>query len=502
MDKMCAKCIVRLRHNRKGSLLILGYFVLLIILGAGIVMFLLSSHEKLISQRQKFSTMAFDVAEAGLERGLYDLRMDVTNAVGTPDWADGDINGHSVGPDTSQYVSFPYASTALNGGAYSVFMKNVVASSEDVWLQSSGTVGGVTQTLEAYVKMVDLSPWDYAIFAGAGASGQMVNGNVDIRGSVLILGDSLSPGDYAIDIGGTAELVGNNYNGVDPLLQAKALPLPTVVYNGENVETLNSVLRVKKGIVGVSGSATVGEPDVSGNSVKETVDGVYTNEGFGGNQGAGSVYSDNGSSNLYDLGNALSFPSLSDPYPGYASYQDYLYNNSLILTNELSNVQPNSSFSYSDPNGSISMDGAGNLTVSGIVYVDGSNDVSFLKQGANKTITYTGSGSLLVTGNVNVNVSLVTDGNNSFPNNIMGIMTPNDITFDEAQIDVMGVFYAENQVVAMKQTDIMGTIVSNFFDMGTNVPAIYQVPEVKNHLPPGIIGGNTKWYAVVSWEQQ
>jgi hypothetical protein len=82
------------------------------------------------------------------------------------------------------------------------------------------------------------------------------------------------------------------------------------------------------------------------------------------------------------------------------------------------------------------------------------------------------------------------------------MMTPGSIGFDEANIDVMGLFYAETQVRMEKQTDIMGTIVSNYFDMGTNVPSIYQVPETVNHLPSGLIGNTSAWsMKVVSWQK-
>jgi len=346
--------------------------------------------------------------------------------------------------------------------------------------------------------MYSVSPWNYAIFAGSGASGAMVNGNVDIRGSVLILGSGLNPGDLAIDLGGTAEFVGNNYRTLAAALRAKVPALPTVVIGGETVETLNAKLHVKRGIVGLSGSSTVGEINLAGNAYKETADGVFINDGFGGNQGAASVHSDNGTTNAYDMGDAVVFPSLSQPFMGYSTYQEYLRNNALILTNELNNITASSSFSYSNANGSISMDGAGNLTVSGIVYVDGGNSVNFLDKG--KTINYTGKGSILATGNVQVDVNLLTAGNNSFPYNNIGFMTPNNISLGTtAQTDVMGLFYAEKQISCTKQTDVMGTFVSNYFDMGTNVPAIYQVPEVINHLPPGMIGGNTYWYMVVGW---
>ena len=486
-------------NNNRGSLLLITYFVIVILLGIGASFLLLVTNESRFSERQRLSTVAFHIAEAGIERGLYDLKQDFINASGTASWSDGDVNGYAIGPDTANFYTIPYSSTSFNEGSYVVELRNVLGANDDVWIRSTGTVGGVNHTIKVYVRMISLSPWEYAIFAGAGASGTMINGIVDIRGSVLILGTGLSAGDYAADLGGTAEIVGNNYNGVPAALVDKVPALPTVVYNGETVQTLNAELRVKKGLVGVSGSASVGEADVPGNSTKETVTGVYVTDGFGGNQGTAGVFSDNGTSNAYDLGDAVVFPSLSDPYPGYASYQAYLRANALILTNELDAITPTSTFSYSNGQGSISMDGSGNMTISGIVYVDGNNDLNMATSGADKTITYSGQGSILVTGNAQVDVNLITNGNNSFPNNVLGIMTPNNIEMDAAGLDVMGVFYAENTIKVEKQTDIMGTIVSNYFDMGTNVPAIFQVPDTASSLPDGMIGGDARWYMVVAW---
>ncbi len=479
-------------------MLIISYFVIVILIGLGAALSVLAVNESKISERQRRVTVAFNIAEAGLEKGLYDLRQDFVNATGTPSWADGDINGMTVGPDTSSYYTLPYGSTTINDGTFSVSLMNV-AGREDVWIKSVGSIDDITHTIVAYVRMVDISPWGNAIFAGRGTSGAMINGIVDIRGSVHIIGDGLNPGDFAVNMGGTAELVGNNYSTMPAALKALVPPLLKVNYNGEMVESLGAELRVKKGIVGLSGSSTVGEADISGNSVKETVDGVFVTDGWGGNQGAINVNSDNGSASPYDLGEAIQFPSLSDPYLGYATYQEYLKANALVLTDELTDIKPNSTFSYSNAKGSIAMDGSGHLTISGVIYVDGGNDILMTKHTRDNTITYSGTGSILVTGDVNIQTDLVTSGANSFPNDIIGIMTPNNINIDAAGLDVMGLFYAEDTIAVSKQTDLVGTIVSNYFDMGTNVPAIFQVPDTVSNMPPGMIGSNAKWYMVVAW---
>jgi hypothetical protein len=494
--------IKRLANNR-GSILLISYLVIALLVGFGAAFLMLSFHESRVAERQQRLVKALYIAEAGIERALYDLKLDFVNDNTSPSWSDTDINGMAIGPDTVNFYAVPYASTSMNGGSYTVEFKNVGGSGESIWVKSTGTLGDVTRTIQVYLVVRDISPWTNAIFGGAGAAGGMVNGNVDIRGSVHILGEGLTSSDFAIDLGGTAELVGNNYTGLDSALAAKVPPLPTTVFNGEVVSTLNSELRVKRGIVGLSGSATVGEANVAGNSTKETVDGSYVTDGFGGSQGTTNVHSDNGWSNSYDLGDELSFPSLSDPHPSnpLQTVQQFFQSGALVLTTELSTISSSSSFDYTDGTNSISMDGAGNLTVTGQVYVDGDNNVLFTG-GKNNPITYSGAGTLLVTGNVAINTTVVTSGSNSFPTNILGIMTPKDISFDSAGIDAMGVFYAENQITAAKQTDIMGTFVSNLFNMGTNVPSIFQVPDVADHLPPGMINPDPVWLLkTVSWQE-
>jgi len=124
---------------------------------------------------------------------------------------------------------------------------------------------------------------------------------------------------------------------------------------GETVSTLNAKLRVKHGLVGVSGSAT-SENQILPKLQQRNCRCCLCHRRWRKPVAAG-VYSDNGYTNGYDLGDSVSFPSLSTPYGGYATYQLYLRAHALILTNQLANVTPNSNFSYSDANGSISMSG-------------------------------------------------------------------------------------------------------------------------------------------------
>ena len=137
------------------------------------------------------------------------------------------------------------------------------------------------------------------------------------------------------------------------------------------------------------------------------------------------------------------------------------------------------------------MDGAGNLQANGIILIDG--DLGLTGQ-TSEEILYTGKATILVTGDITINVDFLTKWFNTYPQtDLLGFMTPQTITFDKSQLLVMGIFYAEDTIVCEKQTSVAGTFFANYFDMGNNVPSIYQIPEAVNHLPLGLIGDEIYW---------
>ena len=510
-------------NNESGSLLVLTLLLVVVLLTLGSAFVAMSMAESRVAERERRSVIAFHIAEAGIAQAVYDLREDFWNDTSSPSWADGDINGNTLNlPDTVNYYTMPYSSTSVNGGSYTVTVKKEAADGRAISMRSTGTFGDSSETIQVFAKMNSVSPWDNAIFAGTGSDpgtgATTIAGCVNISGSVHILGTGLSSTDYAVELGGTAELIGNNYSAMAASLRQRLPALPTTVYNGETVQTLSAVLRVKHGLVGLDGNSSVGVSNVAGNAYKETADAVYSSDGFSGNSGTANVYSDNGWSNAYDMGDSISFPSLSDPYGGYASYQQYLRDNAYVISDPadlalLANLTAASNFTLTDAggNGSISMDGSGHLAVDGIIYVEGGD----MNLGGGSDIIYTGKASILVTGNINVNTNIVTPavavgGEHNFPyvpstgaENIIGFMTPNNIAIGtSSQLDVMGLFYGENKISINKQTDLIGSIVTNFFDLTGQVPNIYQVPEAKNYLPPGMIGSSGGWsMALLSWQR-
>ena len=414
---------------------------------------------------------------------------------------------------------------------------------------------GIVRSAEVIISGEDVNVWRNAIFAGAGQAGGLINGNVSIHGSVHLLGDQVLPGAEAItalDMSGTS-LIHNNYEGIPAELEQRVPPLPTTNFGGENgVDTLSAKLRVRHGLVGLSGNSEIGEPDVFGNGYKETMDGAYVSDGWTGNAVTDdgdrgdpqSVHSDNGWDELYDLGDRVPMPMLTDdwldPEDGHREWdgsrlenythehffdevlvgdpvdptdgiyhgnitircnQDFYYNASRPGDPDPANRQPDDDYMLFDESTDV-------LEINGHITIDG--DLTITRGGGNdKTINYTGRAALLVHGDVTLDTDLYTvnaDGTtaDSFPvNNILGIMAEDDMVVGSlSQLRLMGAFYAQGRIICSKQTIVMGTFVSNYFDMGSQVPDIYQVPTLADNLPHGMIGAYPILFlSQVSWRE-
>src|SRR3989338_6064579 len=122
--------------DNRGSLLILSYLVIFALLALGAAFIAMSVNENRIAERQRRTTLTLHIAEAGIERALYDLRQDFVNDASSPSWADGDINGMALGPNTASFYTITYGagSTSLNGGSYAVQLKNVTSIGDAIWV--------------------------------------------------------------------------------------------------------------------------------------------------------------------------------------------------------------------------------------------------------------------------------------------------------------------------------------------------------------------------------
>ncbi len=520
----------RSRDQAGAILLITLAFTVIAAIGLGAFLHLIKTQVTQV-RTQSCSTQAFFAAEVGLEKAIKLLKDDLyyTPEDDPPSWADENfysaegyihiqvqkyMNPHSANYDEDFYplveeTTYNLDANGAYKSTYQISLANLVGWTDRIWVRSTGKYYRKNATTGAYsleaerrilslLRAREINPWNNAIFAGEGQAGRVINGCVEVRGSVHLLGTSLTDADIAMELSGGAS-VGNHYAGMPAELASRVPSITRDYGGGEIMDSLEAEVRVQKGMVSLSGSSSLGAPNVPANGVKETVDGTYITHGYTGNSGDTNVHSDNGKWSPYDLDEYdLTFPRLSGPAPveGFATYMDWLKANALVISgadaSDFQNMSEESAFSHTDPEGKghISMDGEGHMQISGIVVVEG--DVTFDKKGG--TIEYEGKGSLVTTGSVTITANLLTRWLNTYPaTDFLGIMAADSITFETAQLSVMGVFYAENQISSTKQTSVAGTFFSDYFDMGQNVPAIYQVPETIRNLPPGMIGDFSLW---------
>jgi hypothetical protein len=426
------------------------------------------------------------------------------------------------------------------------------------WITADASAGRVGRSVRVLVNARDVGIWNNAIFAGTGASGQAINGNVDIRGSVHLLGDGEAfedlngngvrdaaepftdlngngrwdPGEPFVDVNGdgvytqeepyndsngngmydppltVTELnsafsgtahIGNNYNGMPSLLTNQ---IPTIPMDN-GLRSLSTEVRVKHGLIRLQGNATIGQSSPATGD-KGSIFGSYVNDGYVGNPGAGGVTSDNGVGERYDLGDRVRFPLIdgigAKPYrhPGnnvlYVNHKAFLDSNSMTVT--LSSLKSTTAtFAYADGNGNsiswVPPSGGqpGRLTVNGIVKIDGNLDLGQ----KNMDIRFDGKGTIYTTGSVDVHSNLLPAVGKLFPTQTaLGFIALRDVNLatgaGDSQLSMMGAFYAQGIIRSRKQNQIAGTFVANYYDMGTNVPNIYQVPSLSKNLPPGMPG--------------
>ena len=441
------------------------------------------------------------------------------------DWGtDGiDNTGSGIDDETDYFGVYSFSQSVRNG--------QVIAS----------------RRVETIIRSDNVNVWKNAIFAGNGQAGNVINGNVSIHGSVHVLGNNLAAGGVAleaIDLGGTS-LIHNNYEGLSADLLARVPALPTTVFNGEVVDTLNGTVRVKNGLLGMSGSSEIGEVDVFGNSFKETMDGVYVTDGWTGNDidangDPQSVYSDNGWDESYDLGGAVPFPDYSDDggqaFLTDSFLEDFTYAGALVnagvathavYIGDITLTAGDDSFYWNATTEELVVAGTpgvglmpnkadldsnqfymwfdsstNTLVTNGRIAVDGNISLDSGNGANNKTFDYEGKGTLLAydssggtaNGNMNVNANLLTT---SFPGtNLLGLMAGSDMSIgSSSQLSMMGGFYTQGTISVNKQSTIVGTIVGNAFNMGTNVPSIFGVPAVSSawNNNQRMIGANPVW---------
>ncbi|HEY3298521.1 MAG TPA: hypothetical protein VGK34_07690, partial [Armatimonadota bacterium] len=315
--------ITRILKSESGGAFATALVVMMFVSFLGVAILGLSTSNLARSNRDQKRMTAFYLAEAGCEYMIDQATITAGN------------NGGSL--TAASFNANTLFNSLVSGATGSVTVTPDSGNPARATIVSAATYMGVTQTTRIRLSTKNIGIWNNAIFAGVGQSGMGINGNVTIAGSVHILGDGdpftdlngngvwdsaepftdlngnkkydsgepfvdtdhngvYTPAEPYIDtnldgiytppvttsaldaaFSGTADIQ-NNYNGISSTLSSKIPALSLQSIGGEMVQSLNAELRVKHGKVGLSGAATAGQANVTGNSVKETLDGVYVTD--------------------------------------------------------------------------------------------------------------------------------------------------------------------------------------------------------------------------------
>jgi len=134
-------------NNVRGSVLLMCLYVIGVLIMIGAAFSVLMVNERLSTQHYIQSVQALYLAEAGLEKAVYDLRQDY---IQSSNWNDGIINGITVVPVPNQYYIL-YSNVSLGSGQYTVQIMNDAAAMDKVWVRSTGNSGHAQKTIQAYV---------------------------------------------------------------------------------------------------------------------------------------------------------------------------------------------------------------------------------------------------------------------------------------------------------------------------------------------------------------
>jgi hypothetical protein len=507
-------------NDNRGVAIVAVTMVMVVIALLGGAIITQTTHDTQLSNRAHSDKQALYIAESAKERTYQEI-----------------INDVNFTTLVNQGFLF---NQPLQGGTYDLTattLQEVPTKVVQISVTGTASRGDVKQIdVVAEVIQENVSVWNNAIFGGSGQTGGVINGNAAIHGSVHLLGDDVSAGNNsiaALDLIGES-LIHNNYAGIPAELLAKLPALPTAEFGGETIATIDAKLRVKNGAVGVSGASEIGEADIFGNGSKETMNGIYIetdaaatrwtgNQVDGdGNPNPDSVQSDNGFDALYDLGDAVQMPDLDEPYEAYPSYEAYFSDNALHVPamslvdstdaaqeifnhNAAGNFPPGTVVNVDLATGAFQVQNGDNtiaynpqyangealLVVHGMIQVEGSLEIGK----HNFDVTYADRGTIYVSnnggsGDIDIHSNLMPLG--QFPTgDVIGLMARDDINLatgpGDSLLMMAGAFYAADEIVSAKQNEIAGTFVSTYFNMGTNVPKIYQAPSLADNLPPGLI---------------
>ncbi|AFZ67472.1 pilus assembly PilX N-terminal domain-containing protein [Deinococcus peraridilitoris] len=436
-----------------------------------------------------------------------------------------DINRDGVIDQRDLRVGIPTAAqtVTLDDGSSGTFTITLLPAGRGI--RSESTYRDARSVVLVGWDVEETGVWNNAIFAGTGQSGNGINGNTNIYGSVNVRGSNLSINDTAYDCSGNCGVF-NSYSGDGTgSSNLGGLSEFNVPDSQRNINDLCSKVRVYQGDIKLRGSALIG---TSTNKVK----GVYVSNPVVSNDSTSQVDLESASRihseetgptkpvTAYDLASPTPFPNLDNGTPSYRTNLNTLATDvTACLAGRTSGTPPTfvlnsstTSFNCTSASGATIMAynaSTNQLTLNGVAKLSG---VNFSLQ---RDVTYTGKGNLFleklppltgVGGNALLEGNLINASGtlNTYPQGAsLGLTAEGNINANKNQQKLAGAFYAQGSMVIQKQATVLGTVVANYFDL-TQTPALVQSPMLRYNLPPGMPGAGPTDYVfnIRAWERR
>ncbi len=501
--------------NQKGVFLVTALIFMTILLLLGSTAVMVTTTDIKIGGNYKISSQAFYIAEAGLARAAAEAINDLDDDQDVGNTSFSALFGTiTITPDSTAFYTPPgFESFSFGSGSYAIQFKNIGTSpnfsSTTLWVRSTGTgVNSSSAILGKYLSAENISAWNNALFAGGGGGSAPMTGNVDMAGSIHLLGnDQLGNALPSTDIvfsNQSVDLLNTNEDMDSDLADA---------IDGGTSSDLSAKFRVKNGRVDMNtGSGKIGTSSSPFKGIYVTSgtdsggDGVNDDIIGGDNDAAGqNIYANKGASSAkeYDLeGHDITMPTI-DTASLDASSLDLTGDNEKTIHNVgldagdltlTGKYKVGPTWYYPDIHQAV----GGNFiifdSITNVLTINGIVKVSSLI--ISDDITYSGQGTIYVTGNTLIDGDVLPDIASSYPTtNVLGVITAGDMTLGSSatQLILTGAYYTAGTATCSKQTELAGTIVSQEFDFTAQVPKIWQVPSLATNLPPGMPGEDPIW---------
>jgi hypothetical protein len=433
------------------------------------------------------------------------------------------------------WVRVPYPDTTLgdpNRGALGFFTVDLLSESGSpnrIYVRVAGETarGRARVTLRGELEAADLSPWNTAAYVGGSLhGGKPVPGTLVLRGSAYVRG--------AAALGDSAHLYNNYSDGTgasapDAALVGKLPPLAD--------GNLRGTLRVR-GDLSISGASSIGLPEEEGDTVKQTMEGVYVTGSISGP--AGAVHADRLGSRVPDVlpPSLLDYHTRLDAQAGTARAREAaggteaeramtLYREDAggaVLNDAAASMlgiekeggcfrisQSTPSFALGNPGNRVIYDQAASLlTFEGagprgegvLAFVDGC-----LKVRLRRSLQYRNTGTLVVNGDVRLEgerggEALYATDTYPVPHSL-GVIARDDITFEGGPgARYLGAFFAGGRIRVRREIMLGGALVAAADLQLEHATHLYQVPTLASSPPPGMPGSGARWMlAAFSWRE-